>query len=190
MNDEHHIRIRRTIDPWIGRLEALAEHHGCRLEFDGLHPPGDAPTPWFRGESPIESAFLVAFATVAVKQFGGVFLAVASRGQQPLGLVRLLPPESVITIRPQHPVGPYRVDALLELRRNDGTVASLVIECDGREFHTAPEDVQRDNDREYQLQGHGYTEIQRFTGAELWFDAFACAEVALVRLLGLTGGRS
>lgn len=52
----------------------------------------------------------------------------------------------------------------------------LIIECDGYEFHQkTKEQVQKDNEREYNLKMAGY-EILRFSGTQIYNNPFKCAE--------------
>lgn len=52
----------------------------------------------------------------------------------------------------------------------------LAIECDGYEFHQkTKEQVQRDNEREYNLKMSGY-EVLRFSGTQIYNNPLKCAE--------------
>lgn len=52
----------------------------------------------------------------------------------------------------------------------------LAIECDGYEFHQkTKEQVQRDNEREYDLKMAGY-EVLRFSGTQIYNDPLKCAK--------------
>lgn len=52
----------------------------------------------------------------------------------------------------------------------------LVIECDGYEFHQkTKEQVQRDNEREFDLKMAGY-EVLRFSGTQIYKNPLKCAE--------------
>jgi REase_MTES_1575 len=74
------------------------------------------------------------------------------------------------TLIPQFPFGRYRVD--LALRKPDGTL--IFIECDGSEFHSSPEQMERDAAREQLMVAAGFT-VVRFTGAEINHSPAACA---------------
>ena len=63
-----------------------------------------------------------------------------------------------LKIQAQAPIGRFRVDFLLNDR--------LVIECDGREFHSLPHHQVRDRERDQALRGRGYS-VLRFTGAAI-----------------------
>lgn len=52
----------------------------------------------------------------------------------------------------------------------------LAIECDGYEFHQkTKEQVQKDNEREYDLKMAGY-EVLRFSGTQIFKDPLKCAK--------------
>lgn len=75
------------------------------------------------------------------------------------------------TLTPQYPWGKYRVD--LALRKPDGSL--IFIECDGKEFHSSPEQIERDESREREMKEAGFPVI-RFTGAEINYSPVACAD--------------
>jgi very-short-patch-repair endonuclease len=55
----------------------------------------------------------------------------------------------------------------------------LIIECDGYEFHQkTKEQVEKDNEREYNLKIMGY-QIIRFSGSEIYKDSKKCVEKVL-----------
>lgn len=58
---------------------------------------------------------------------------------------------------PQYQIGPYRVDFAVPSMKQ-------VIEIDGREFHTKPDDVARDQERDKALAAEGW-HVERITGA-------------------------
>lgn len=60
---------------------------------------------------------------------------------------------------PQYQIGPYRVDFAIPKHKQ-------VIEIDGREFHTEPEDVAKDHERDRELIALGWT-VERITGAQV-----------------------
>ena len=71
---------------------------------------------------------------------------------------------------PQYPWGSFRVD--LVLRKPNGFL--IFIECDGREFHSSPEQVDRDKIRDRMMRERGYP-VVRFTGSEINYSPAACA---------------
>jgi len=74
------------------------------------------------------------------------------------------------TLIPQYLWGSFRVD--LALRKPDGYL--IFIECDGRDFHSSPEQVERDTVREQLMLDAGYP-VVRFTGSEINYSPTACA---------------
>lgn len=69
----------------------------------------------------------------------------------------------------QAPVGMYRADFLAE--RAD---LRVVIEADGREFHTSPEQREYDQRRDEYMIKKGYR-VLRYTGSQITADARTCA---------------
>lgn len=81
-----------------------------------------------------------------------------------------------LLVQPQAMVGGWRVDFRLFARSGDGTWKSLIVECDGHEFHERTKDqAARDRSRDRSTQMAGIP-IFRFTGSELFRDAWKCAE--------------
>lgn len=84
-------------------------------------------------------------------------------------------------IQQQVELGDYRVDFMLcrwERPRPDLilTTPVVVIECDGHDFHErTKEQAQRDKARDRELQQCGVC-VLRYTGSEIWRDAWGCAE--------------
>jgi very-short-patch-repair endonuclease len=73
----------------------------------------------------------------------------------------------------------YRSDFMLGVLLPDGKSFSIVVECDGHEFHEkTKEQSARDKARDRAIQSKGMN-VLRFTGSEIWNDAGKCArEVA------------
>jgi very-short-patch-repair endonuclease len=68
----------------------------------------------------------------------------------------------------------YRVDFLIATLV-DGQGIEVVVECDGHEFHEkTKEQAARDKARDRVLQSRGIY-VLRFTGSEIWNDAYRCA---------------
>jgi len=65
-------------------------------------------------------------------------------------------------------IGPYRVD--LAIHR-----AKLAIECDGRDYHTSPAQITKDQQRDDYLRRLGWTVI-RFTGQEIRRNLYGCVD--------------
>jgi hypothetical protein len=72
---------------------------------------------------------------------------------------------------PQYQWEKYRVD--LALRKPDGRL--IFIECDGKDFHSSPDQIERDAARERMMIDAGFI-VVRFTGAEINHSPAACAD--------------
>lgn len=113
------------------------------------------------------------------------------------GSVRLADPEAPasdirsapLVITPQAAFGYRRLDFLLSWRASRLAEArTIVVECDGHRFHERTEDqARRDRQRDRDIQRAGMM-VFRFTGAEIWEDAIACAEEG-VRCVMATRGQ-
>ncbi len=108
-------------------------------------------------ESPIETILAVA---ILVQHGGAVQLRAHGTGFGPQW-----------TLIPQYPFGRYRAD--FALRHADGRL--FFIECDGRDFHSSPEQVEYDARRDEAMISAGHR-VFRFTGAEIHHSAVACVE--------------
>lgn len=77
-------------------------------------------------------------------------------------------------IRPQAHLGPHRVDFLI----GGKGLKSLIVECDGREFHHASrEQIERDRRRDAELDALGYR-VFRYPGTQIYNEVwYAAAEV-------------
>ncbi len=77
-------------------------------------------------------------------------------------------------IAPQAQVGDWRVDFLL-IDRTLKKPLSVIIECDGHQFHERDQDqALRDRSRDRAAQSIG-AHVFRFTGREIWKDPIKCA---------------
>lgn len=76
------------------------------------------------------------------------------------------------TLIPQHPWGRYRIDFVL--RNVSGRM--LFIECDGRDYHSSPEQVERDRKRDEEIKAAGYR-VFRFSGADINHSPVACVSM-------------
>ena len=74
----------------------------------------------------------------------------------------------VVAVR-QRNIGPYRVDFAIDCKDK-----RLVVEADGKDWHSSPEQVERDRIRDEYLRGHGW-DVMHFTGSEIHRDAPRCA---------------
>jgi very-short-patch-repair endonuclease len=75
-------------------------------------------------------------------------------------------------ILPQHQIGDYRVDFMIEYSNGN---LKIVVECDGHDFHErTKEQAKNDRSRDRNLQAQGYL-VLRYTGSEIWRDPWGCA---------------
>lgn len=63
-------------------------------------------------------------------------------------------------VRTQVPCGPYRIDLVLPSY-------GIAIECDGRAFHSSPDQKKYDKKRSAYLYKRGYRSVLRFSGSEI-----------------------
>jgi very-short-patch-repair endonuclease len=79
-------------------------------------------------------------------------------------------------ITPQHPFGRYRFDWSLSFQELPHPV--VFIECDGFAYHSTPEQLARDKDKDaFALQAG--IEVLRFSGSDIFRNPDGCARVAL-----------
>lgn len=109
-----------------------------------------------RCESPIELAFFCAFK-----------------------IMDLLVHHNAHRIETQASVGDFRVDFLIG---HHGGPASVVVECDGRDFHHASWDqIERDRDRDKRIEALGL-KVFRFPGTQLCSEPTGCVLTVLQHL--------
>ncbi len=94
---------------------------------------------WRVAESPIERLLLP---FLVFQDYGtlGAPATVAGPNQRPTEL-----PNGSVFVFPQFPVLRYRLDFLVVATRRDERQLAFAVECDGREFHSAPRDWHRDS---------------------------------------------
>lgn len=68
-------------------------------------------------------------------------------------------------VRKQVRCGPYRIDLV---------IGSIAIECDGKAFHSSPDQKKYDRRRSSVLYKNGYKSVLRFTGSQINRDVDAC----------------
>lgn len=103
-----------------------------------------------------------------------------------------------LTIQTQAGLGDYRADFLLTYRDGYGTfrlreigqdnpVVSMIVECDGHDFHDrTKEQASDDRKRDRFLRSTGLM-VFRYTGADIWKDVCACAAESLKELRSIWG---
>lgn len=151
--------------------------HNLRWSLADLHDSAESPIEWSFAVALIAEA-----ATYGISVWGGYFDtekgAVVLNDRMPiLGVDTSMQ----LTIYPQIPIGPYRVDFLLRYETCDHLDA-LIVECDGHDYHERTKlqaKKDRARDRWLAAQGHSFF---RFTGSEIYKDANSCAEETLRKL--------
>jgi very-short-patch-repair endonuclease len=119
-------------------------------------------------ESPIEVAFGTAFMLLGDYHYGQV--ALHEPGYD--GEVNALEFETVLKC--QQKIGRHRVDFVAHWTYPEYQ-QKIIIECDGHNFHErTKEQAQRDRAKDRDWQNAGYR-VFRFTGSEIYRDAFKCA---------------
>lgn len=155
---------------------------------------GELSWPFEQMQSPIERILATALTIVGSSNASVVFLV----DEQLYGLANVHRTRTHrIVIEPQAKVKVYHVDflvtyeivrpdikGLLRKSRTMSVTQSIVIECDGHEFHEkTKEQAGRDKRRDRDIQEFGYP-VFRFTGSEIYSDPFACAKQAISRVEG------
>jgi hypothetical protein len=114
-------------------------------------------------ESPIEA------------QLGAAVLVVFEKAGHPLKLARVVDPTKPMDeflLVPQFGWHFYRSDWAIV---NPGRSSALLIECDGKDFHSSPAQKRHDIKKDTAARGRGFSTI-RFTGSEIYKDADGCAQ--------------
>lgn len=153
------------------------------------------------GESPIEHIFHAALAAYVnyVSGCSDLSLWYMKKGTRPEDRVGEPDCEfvneqfsSVVWVGSQTPVGSYKADFTLTIRSwRDEKWRTLVIECDGHDFHErTKQQAAHDRSRDRWMIENGYT-VFRFTGSELYRDPIKCAAQAFDMLMKLAaaGGK-
>ena len=148
-------------------LETAFENCRSRL-IDLLDPKASC-------DSPIETIFYVALQMelgVGVREVRDLEMLEAS--ERPWKMPRPDQRGVVLWLERQATVEKYRVDFLFFVLNKEGSYSSLVVECDGHDFHErTKQQAARDRARDRRLQQLGH-KVFRFTGSELWRDPGSC----------------
>ena len=80
----------------------------------------------------------------------------------------------------------YRADFFIECLKSenpfDDSIYNLIVECDGHDFHKlTKKQVERDNERDYDLKKSGY-DIIHFSGSQIYKNPWKCADEILIYL--------
>jgi hypothetical protein len=121
---------------------------------------------WKACESPIERAFVAAFFLYHGYKYGKPLLS---------DRYSLSADAPQMFIIPQFTAGPYRVDFLIGWNIGEHRHTSVVVECDGHDFHEKTKrQAARDKARDRYLSSE-FAKVMRFTGSEIYADACGCA---------------
>lgn len=80
-------------------------------------------------------------------------------------------------------VGKFRADFILARSPQPTRCKMICVECDGAEFHSSPEQRERDGKRDKYFFEHGL-EVLRFRGNLIRRDCYMCADRAIEKLIG------
>lgn len=84
---------------------------------------------------------------------------------------------NAVSVTPQFVIGRFRADFALSIRLSDGLLRIVVVECDGRDFHSSPEQVARDKGRDEILMADPRVMgIVRICGKNIHLDAMGAAD--------------
>lgn len=70
---------------------------------------------------------------------------------------------------------PYRADFVVGGDYETENGLTLIVECDGHDYHSSKEQIKKDNERQREIENLGYTFI-RFSGSEIYNDVEKCVE--------------
>lgn len=135
-------------------------------------------------ESPIEELMLYSLIVAAQDEVENIGFVVNGYGfgDSDNGL-------DFIAIEPQAKIENYRADFLLTFKSSLPGFEKgrqLVVECDGHNFHDkTKQQASRDKERDREMKKLGY-DVFRFTGSDIWNDAFSCAKEAVDMVTGIT----
>ena len=123
-------------------------------------------------------------ATTPIEALFAAAIRIACSGVGPSFFSIVAGPSSIkgnddLCIQWQHKVLDWKVDFYFTVRSEHGPISTLVVECDGHDFHErTKEQAKRDRDRDRRLQDAGHR-VYRFTGSEIYRNAFGCAKQVL-----------
>ena len=89
----------------------------------------------------------------------------------------------------QEPVGPYIADFYIIARGYNTNPqlyppkaeVRLVVECDGRDYHSSPEQIEHDRKRDEYMKAQG-THVLRLTGSEIMRRPYECSRAIATHL--------
>lgn len=117
-------------------------------------------------------------------QIGAAVLMFFERANLPLKLCKMIDlrntPDALLLV-PQFAWSYYRSDwAILNPKRS----GALLIECDGKDFHSSPDQRKHDWQKDANAHDRGYLTM-RFTGSQIHKDADGCAQKIFDAVCGL-----
>lgn len=134
-------------------------------------------------ESPIELIFAVGFMMLCSKEYATVRYIEPKYDEASFGPI--LTGSNGVVVEFQKQIGPYRTDFLIT-RDRPGKPVGIVVECDGHAFHErTKEQAARDRSRDRELQSGG-RRVFRFTGSEIYRNAFGCATEVISALVEMS----
>lgn len=91
-------------------------------------------------------------------------------------------PRRYVLLVPQCRVSRYRLDFAAFTKCDRGWLKTIGVECDGRQFHTSPEHIERDKKRDVEILRLTGMTVKRFTGSEIKKSAELCAAFVINEL--------
>lgn len=172
-----------TVDPWFERLLKGSEDLLLRLLEGACHQAGKEAD----YESPIEYVMASAMCAIIAVDCPQIGFLKHRKGIDHKEAKEVAETQSKAPVDhpywacvfPQVTIGDYRADFFIAYPHGLNTVAGIVVECDGHEFHEkTKQQAARDKARDRAIQAEGYR-VFRFTGSELWRNPIACASEVL-----------
>jgi very-short-patch-repair endonuclease len=74
----------------------------------------------------------------------------------------------------QRRIATYRADFVIVGRDRSGELDALVVECDGKKWHSSSEQVEHDIRRNAEMRAMGLR-VKRFTGPQIFYEGELCA---------------
>lgn len=96
-------------------------------------------------------------------------------------------PRRYLLLVPQCRVARYRLDFAAFAKGDNNGLKIVGIECDGRQFHTSPEHIERDKKRDAEINRLIGVRVARFSGSEIKKAADQCAAFVLDELFAFQG---
>jgi len=133
--------------------------------------------------TPIEQIFAIAYYELISDIHGAVIYPdTYSFGNVPLAIeLSGLRAQERIDIGDKHYIADFEFSS--PVLKNNG----IVFELDGFDYHSTKEQMNRDYQRERELQMAGYT-VMRFTGSQIYRTPFKCASEAIELIIDSMGG--